>query len=519
MMRFRRFVVASEDDVATKIGVKVMKRGGNVVDAAVATALTLCITKIASNGIGGYGGFMLINLVSEGELALIDYNTRAPKAAHETIYEFIEEHVAGWSVHNNENEEGFRSISVPGTLAGLELALEEYGTMNISQLLNYVLGVIHNGIRVDKLLRRAIIKNLAKLRKFKETSRLLLVNGKVPPLDHLIDLRGLINVLEIVSKRGVSEFYNGEIGEVLAKYLESNNSLLTFDDLQRYTPIISKPFSYELDEYTILVPRDCSGGITVLQILGAFNLIDEKGQSVYAKVREIVNIMRNSWRDRLKYLGDPEYISVSYPSLLSESRLRKLLEERSLVKEKGEEGPGEGDTIHLVVMSANGDAVSLSQTLRSAFGSGVTIPRYDIILNNGMGLFDPRPRKANSIAPLKRPLSNMCPVIVLRDDVTYCSLGSPGGRSIISVLSLILINLLIYERKLEYALFAPRFHTISFGPVYLDNKVDVYVERKLVKEGYKVKRAPKIGGPAVCALIDRDNRLLAACERGTPLGS
>lgn len=517
--KFKRFAIATDDEIASRVGLRILKRGGNVVDAAVAIALTLCVTKIASNGIGGYGGFMLLNLPNEGELAIIDYNTRAPKMAREDVYEFIEEHIAGWKVTNNENEEGFRSISIPGTLAGLGLALEEYGNMNMNQILDYVISVTRRGVVIDELLRRAIIRNLAKLRKFKETTKLLLVNGEAPPLGHTITMRGLINALEIISRRGVDEFYNGEIGEKLANYLEDNDSLLTFEDLQRYSPTISKPLSYKLDEYTILVPRDCSGGVTTLQILGSLNLIEEKGSSPYDRIEELVNIMRNAWRDRLKYLGDPDYFSVPYPLLLAESRLRELLEEKSLKRSGTEESSlGEG-TIHLVVMSSDGDAVSLSQTLRSSFGSGVTVPGYDIILNNGMGLFDPRPDRANSIAPLKRPLSNMCPVIVLKDDATYCSLGSPGGRRIISIVSLLLINLLIYDKGLDYALSAPRIHTVSFGHVYLDNRVERRVELKLIKEGHKVRRVSKIAGPAVCILMEDGRKLLAACERGVPLGT
>lgn len=517
VMKFKKFAIATNDEIAARVGLKTFKRGGNVVDAAVATALTLCVTKIASNGIGGYGGFMLLNLPSEGELALIDYNTRAPKAARDDTYEFVEEHVAGWKVVDNENEEGFRSISIPGTLAGLNLALEEYGNMNMSQILSYVVEVARRGIIVDRSLRRSISRSLAKLRKFKETTKLLLVNGEPPPLNYTINMKGLVNALEVISKRGVSEFYSGEIGEKLTSYLEDNDSLLAFDDLQRYSPTISKPLSYELDEYTILVPRDCSGGVTTLQIVASFNLIEDKGSSPYDKVRELVNIMRNSWRDRLKYLGDPDYFSVPYSSLLSENRLRELLEEKSL-KYSNRGSYTEEGTIHLVVMSSNGDTVSLSQTLRSAFGSGVTAPYYDIILNNGMGLFDPRPRRANSIAPFKRPLSNMTPVIVLKDDSTYCSLGSPGGRGIISIVSLLLINLLIYNKELSRALFAPRVHTVSFGHVYLDNKVEKGVELKLVEEGYKIVRVSRIGGPAACALIENEEKLLVACERGVPLG-
>jgi len=518
-MRFKRFTIVTDDEIAARVGLKIIKRDGNVVDAAVATALTLCITRMASNGIGGYGGFMIINLPSEGETALIDYNTRAPKAAREITYEFIEEHVAGWRVMDNENEEGFKSISIPGTLAGLELAVEEFGTMNMSQLLKYVINVVRSGIRVDELLRRSIAKNLAKLRKFRETAKLLLVNGEVPPLGHLINIKGLLNALEMISMKGIDEFYNGEIGEKLTKYLEDNDSLLTFEDLQRYSPTISKPFSYELDNYTILVPRDCSGGITTLQIVGSFSLIDEKGSSIYDRVEELVNIMRNSWKDRLRYLGDPDYTSILYSSLLSESRLRRLLEEGSTIKGRTVGRYEEGGTIHLIVMNTEGDVVSLSQTLRSAFGSGVTIPEYDIILNNGMGLFDPRPGRANSIAPFKRPLSNMCPIVVLKDDSTYCSMGSPGGRSIISITSLFLVDLLIYNKKLEHIISAPRIHTIAFGPVYLDSKVSTQTEMKLAEKGYKVKRVTKIGGPTACALIENSHKLLAACERGTPLGA
>jgi len=515
VLRFRRFAVAADDEVAAEVGARVLRRGGNVVDAVVASALALCVTRVDCCGLGGYGGFMVVSMESAGEVAVVDFNTRAPIAAHERVYRFIGEHVEGWRTADRESEQGLRSISVPAVLAGLMRASEELGAVDVSDAISTAARLARSGLTVDRRLSSAIAESAGKVRRDRHASALFLVGGGAPPPGRVLSLRGLAGLLEELA-RDPYDLYAGDAGESLGAYVEEGGGLLTFDDLQRYSPTISSPLSYEVDERAVLVPRDCSGGLTALQVLGGCSPVREGVADVLEVAEDVVNVLRNAWAVRLSRLGDPDYASVPYASLLSEKALRALMEERA--KPPPLPGLPSGASAGAVAATSDGDAAALSLSLGAPFGSGVVVPGLDLLMNNGMALFDPRPGRPNSIAPGKRPLSNLCPAIVLREGVAESALSFAGGRAAVSLTGIALARHLVYGQPLWRSLTAPRLHAVHSGPVFIDEGVSAEVERRLRAAGHAVRRLRRVGGPAVAASVDESGRVVAASDAAPPAG-
>ncbi len=514
MLRFRRFAVAADDEVAAEVGARVLRRGGNVVDAVVASALALCVTRVDCCGLGGYGGFMVVSMESTGEVAVVDFNTRAPRAAHERVYRFVEEHVEGWRTADRENEQGLRSISVPAVLAGLVRASEELGTVDVSDAVSAAARLARSGLTVDRRLSSAIAESAGKVGRDRHASALFLVGGSAPPPGRVLSLRGLARLLEGLAMDPY-DLYAGDAGESLGAYVEEGGGLLTFDDLQRYSPAVSSPLSYEVDERAVLVPRDCSGGLTALQVLGACSLVGEGVADVLEAAEDVVSALRSAWAVRLSRLGDPDYVSVPYASLLSERALRSLVE--------GAQAPPlpglpSGASASAVAVTSDGDAAALSLSLGAPFGSGVVVPGLDLLMNDGMALFDPRPGRPNSIAPGKRPLSNLCPAIVLREGVAESALSVAGGRAAVSLTGIALARHLMCGQPLWRSLAAPRLHAVHSGPVFIDEGVSAEVERRLRAAGHAVRRLRRVGGPAVAASVDESGRVIAASDAAPPAG-
>lgn len=476
-VRARRGMVASTNEVASRIGVEIMKRGGNAVDAAIAVAFALAVTHPAAGNLGG-GGFMMIRL-KDGRTTAIDYREMAPAAAHRDVYldkngKLIEGE--GGSLI------GYRAAGVPGTVRGMELALKKYGSGKLtwSQLVDPARRLAANGFTVTHSLARSLRNTKDYLSKYAETKRIYLKGGALYNEGELFRQPELAATFARLQRFGPDEFYEGETARRIAADMKRNNGLMTLDDLRGYvakerTPLRGNYRGHEI----ISMPPPSSGGAVLIEMLNILEGFDLRSLEASSSDRYhlMAEAMRRAFADRAEYMGDTDFVKVPIAGLIDKSYARTL---RSTIKtdrasSSAEVGAGRpagyesDDTTHFTVVDAQGNAVANTYTLNDSYGSSATVKGTGILLNNEMDDFAAKPGTANmygliqgernAVAPRKRPLSAMTPTIVLRKDGTlWFTIGSPGGPTIINTVLCVITNVIDYDMNIQQAIDAPRIH-------------------------------------------------------------
>lgn len=466
----RNAMVVSAEPNATRVGVDVLKSGGNAVDAAVAVGLTLAVTHPLAGNLGG-GGFMLIRF-ADGRSTFIDFRERAPQSATRDMY------LDADGKPSDESVVGYRASGVPGTVRGLGVALEKYGSKKWRDLVRPAQQIAQDGFPISYLLAGAIRGN-DRLPRFEESKQIFLKGGKAPEYDDILRQRDLAKTLARLAKQGPDEFYTGRTAELIARDMQRKGGLITLADLAGYKPTEREPVRGTYRGYEILsAPPPSSGGAGVIQMLNMLEPTNfaDAGPGSAAAIHRIAEAMRRYFADRAAYFGDTDFIQMPMAKLLDKdyARSRYADFDPAHASTSTAVGPGLGpwresyETTHFSIVDAKGNAVSVTYTLNGLFGSGVTIAGTGIVMNNEMDDFTAKVGEpnmygvlqspANGIEPGKRPLSAMTPMIVARDGKPFLVTGAPGGPTIISTVLQNIVNVIDFGMDVQAAADAPRFH-------------------------------------------------------------
>lgn len=465
-------MVVSAERIASEVGVQILKRGGNAVDAAVATGFALAVVHPAAGNIGG-GGFMVIRL-ADGRTTAIDYREKAPSAAHEKMY--LDENGV---LIRNLNHNGYLAVGVPGTVAGFTLALEKFGTMSLEELIEPAIHLAEEGFPVSYAVSQKLKNLVDEFKKYPASARAFLKNGEAPyqPGEILVQ-KELAATLKRIAKHGREGFYSGHTAELIERDMKAHGGLITKEDLAAYQAVIRRPIETTYRGYTIYsMPPPSSGGVTLsimLNILEGYDLV-ELGYNSAAYIHLVVEAMRRAYADRAKYLGDPDFNpNMPVDWLISKKHAEEHRRTIGLTK-TSESDPLRCDwnmesieTTHFSVVDAQGNAVSNTYTIEQLYGSKIVVEGAGFLLNNEMGDFNPWPghtdstgligTRPNLIRSGKRMLSSMTPTIVTKDGETFMVIGSPGGRKIINIVLQAILNVVDFGMNIFEAIDAPRFH-------------------------------------------------------------
>ena len=467
-------MVVTAQHLATRVGVDVLKDGGNAIDAAVAVGYALAVVYPAAGNLGG-GGFMTIQF-TDGRKTFLDFREKAPLAATANMY--LD---AAGNVVKGLSTSGHLAVAVPGTVAGLEMALAKYGTMKRAALIAPAIKYAHDGFVLEQGDADLFATATADFKKDAATAAIFLNHGEAFAPGQKLVQRDLAATLKLISEKGEEGFYKGPVGAAIAASSQAGKGIITQADLDQYKTRELKPVECTYRGYGVVsAPPPSSGGVVIceiLNILEGYPLKDLGFRSAQA-VHYQIEAMRHAYVDRNSYLGDPDFVKNPLDRLLDKAYAAKL---RALI-DPGKAGvskdikPGvaphvirEGsNTTHYSIIDKQGNAVSVTYTLNDWFGARVTAAKTGVLLNNEMDDFTSKigvpnlyglvQGAANAIAPGKRPLSSMSPTIVTKDGQPVMVVGTPGGSRIITAVLHTLINVIDYGMNVQEAVDAPRFH-------------------------------------------------------------
>ncbi len=521
-------MVVSSDSLATKVGIEILKKGGNAVDAAVAVGFALAVTYPQAGNIGG-GGFMVIRMAN-GETITIDYREKAPLKAHEDM--FLDEE---GNFNPEKSQIGYLSVGVPGSVAGLLLALEKYGTMSRKEVLNPAIKLAEKGFIVNEGLANAFKNAFEHFKKFPSTMKYFSKNGEPYKEGDRLIQKDLARVLKLIRDKGRDGFYKGKVADLIVAEMKRGGGIITHEDLENYQPVIRKPVVGTYRGYEIIsMGPPSSGGVCLIELLNILENFDLKkyGFGSSYTIHYLVEAMKRVYADRAEYLGDPDFVEIPLEKLLSKEYARTIADEidtffatpsskiaRSVSPTK--EG---SHTTHYSVVDKWGNVVSVTTTINSYFGSMVAVDGAGFFLNNEMDDFSAKPgtpnqfgllgNKANSIQPGKRMLSSMTPTIVLKNGKPFLVLGSPGGSTIITSVLQVILNVIDFGMNIQEAIDAPRIHHQWYPDVlyYEKRGLPLDVIENLKKRGHKLEERRGFQGEVQAILIDENGFKYGAAD-------
>jgi len=467
-------MVSTENSYATEAGLKVLKEGGNAVDAAVTIGFTLAVTYPRAGNLGG-GGFMLVYLKDKDEVIAIDYREKAPFKAQRDMY--LDEN---GNVDQDKSQNSLLSAGVPGTVAGLTLALEKYGTISLERAIQPAIDLAKNGFSLDQEFINSLDNAKQSMQMSPASMKIFYgQNGESYNFGDVLIQSDLAWSLEQISEKGRDAFYQGEIGDKIASFMNKNRGLITKDDLKKYKPVIRDPVEGEYRGYKIYsMPPPSSGGVHIIQMLNILEYfpLSSFGHNTAKTIHIYTETMKHAYAMRSKYLGDPDFHPVPFAELTSKELANQIKNQINIgkaaaIKDISPIGPviDEGiNTTHFSVVDSGGNAVSNTYTLNFSYGSKITVPGTGILLNNEMDDFSAKPGepnafglvggKYNAIEPEKRMLSSMSPTIVMKDGTLFLVTGSAGGSRIITTVLQLILNLIDFDMNIAEATNAARVH-------------------------------------------------------------
>jgi gamma-glutamyltranspeptidase/glutathione hydrolase len=516
-----RGMVVSVHELGSQAGAEILRKGGNAVDAAIATGFALAAVYPSAGNLGG-GGFMLIHLADGARQAGIDYRETAPGAATREMYQNPDGSVM---TDLGSSRLGWRASGVPGTVAGFALAFEKYGSGRVSwaELIEPA-----RRLAAGHPLTAGAIATLERaapmLERFPDSKRIHLDGGSGWRPGDIWRQPELAETLARLQQGGPREFYEGETARRIDAAMRANGGTVTAEDLGRYRAIERPPLrqAYRGHEVVVL-PPPCSGGITIFQMLAMIEPYDVRamGRDSAARHHLFAEAMRRAFRDRIEYLGDPAFVRVPVERMLDRgylaARMADFRPDRATPSEAVAPGLGPQEsleTTHFSVVDADGNAVSNTYTLRNSFGSGVTIPGTGVLMNNVMddlaakvgvpnmhGLMQ---GPANAIEPGKRALSSMTPALVLKDGRLLLVTGSPGGPTIINTVFQVITNVIDFDLPVMQAVEAARIHHQWQPDELVHERFGMSPDsaEKLRAQGHKVVDSGRYQGAAETIWID-----------------
>jgi gamma-glutamyltranspeptidase/glutathione hydrolase len=531
-----RAVVASNHPLASAAGVEALTRGGNAVDAAVATLFALSVVEPMM--VTPFGaGFFVIRDGRSGEVTTIDNYAAVPAAAREDMFEPIPGSL-DYETAGRENDIGYRAVATPGNLKGWAHAVERYGRLPLAELIEPAIRYAAGGFAASEYLVGRIVDQQTALKRFAATAAVFLPGGRPPAVGQHIVRTDYARTLRQIADEGPETMYTGALARLIADDMAANGGLITLDDLAGYRVYERPPVrgSYRGYEIVSMGPPSSGGThiIQVLNLLEAFPVGQEGlrfGSAAY--VHLFAEALKVAFADRRRYMADPERHHVPVDRLSSKEYAAQRRQEIDPAR-AGDPAAGEfaevagflggegASTTHCTVIDDEGTIVSATQTAQSAFGARVTTPGTGMILNNCMLLMDPVPGRTNSIAPGKRILSSMSPTIVLKDGAPVMALGTPGGKRIFAAVTQAIINVLDFGMPLQQAVEAPRVWTQGAELELEDGFAGLDALRAaLHARGHRTTVVQKVAGGMNGVLIDEAGLLHgAACWRadGVPIG-
>ncbi len=521
--------VASAEPHATAVGMQVLKQGGNAVDAAVAVALALAVTHPQAGNLGG-GGFMVIRM-ADGRTAAIDFRERAPGSASADMYLKPD-----GTVDTDKVQFGASASGVPGSPAGLCLALEKFGSKPLAQLAAPAIRLAHDGFPVDQFLATALREEQAQLSRFPST-RKIFFHGNVPLQQGELLLQGdLAQTLERFALTGHAGFYTGRTAELITAAMQQGGGFVSAQDLAGYA---AKERPVQIGTYrgreVLTMPPPSSGGVALLQMLNLLEPSDLRGLgfggSQYCHL--LTEVMQRAYADRSRWLGDSDHYPVPVEGLISKE-YAAMLRKSIRTDRKSEVVPGlppggkeSDDTTHFSIVDEQGNAVACTTTINSTFGAMCVVEGAGFLLNNEMDDFSAKPSvpnqfglvggKANAIAPNKRMLSSMTPTIVLLNGKVELVLGSPGGSRIINSVLQVMLNVVDHGMPIDQAVRAPRIHH-QWLPNWISYEAQAIspdVRAKLESMGHMLAKTPmSIGQVSAIQILQSGERFAVADHRG-----
>lgn len=520
-------MVTSNHPLASLAGTEMLVKGGNAVDAAVATMFALSVVEPMMVTIFG-AGFVHIRL-ADGTSTVIDNYVTVPGAATPDMFE-AEPDTLDHKVKGHLNETGHLAVAVGGALKGWSAAVERFGRLSLAEVLAPAVRYAREGFRVSPYLHAITLMQEASLRRFPATAEVFLPNGRVPAVGQVIQRTDYANTLESIGKQGPDYLYHGPLGEAIASDMAANGGIITMRDIEGYEIFERQPVRGEYRGYEILgPPPPSSGPLHIIQMLNIFKSFDIAGMGFGTpeSVHLWSETMKIAFADRFRYVADPASTDVPVAWLTSDAyaseRRADIDMSRAQQFAAGESPASKGEsTTHCCATDEWGNVVATTNTLHLAFGSRVTVPGTGMLLNDCMELMDPVPGRTNSIAPGKRVLSSMSPTIVMKDDALFLTLGCPGGLKIFGSVAQALVNVIDHQMPLQTAFEAPRMW--DRGPVLELERGFANLpalRSNLEARGHRIETAMKVAGGMNGILRHPDGTLEgAACWRadGAPVG-
>ncbi|MGB8713205.1 MAG: gamma-glutamyltransferase [Onishia taeanensis] len=467
-------MVATSHFLASQVSHDVLAAGGNAVDAAVSAGFALAVTQPRSGNIGG-GGFMLISDETSGEVIAIDYREMAPSAATETMFQD-----ADGNAVTERSRFTHLAAGVPGTVAGLAMALEQYGTMSLAEALAPAIDLAENGFPLPQRFVDGIRDSRMNFEPWEASrAKFFKEDGSSYQVGDIFRQPDLAATLKRIADQGAREFYEGETAQLIVAEMQAHDGLITMEDLAAYQPIIREPSHGTYRGYDIYaMSPPSSGGAHIVQMLNILEDYDigAMGFNSAATIHVMAEAMKRAYADRSEYLGDTDFVSVPLEGITSKAYAAELRQGISMdeATPSATLAPGNplpyesNETTHFSIVDDNGLAVSNTYTINFSYGSGIVVDGAGFLLNNEMDDFSAKPGvpnaygliggEANKVEPGKRMLSSMTPTIVKKDGKNFLITGSPGGSRIITTTLQVLMNVIDHHMNIQSAVSAPRIH-------------------------------------------------------------
>jgi gamma-glutamyltranspeptidase/glutathione hydrolase len=512
-----RGMVVSSEPLATQAGREILLNGGNAVDAAVAVGFALAVTLPRAGNIGG-GGFMLIRSAGTGKMEIVDYREKAPSKAHQDMF------LKDGDVDSDLSQYSHLASGVPGTVAGLLMALDKYGSMSLKDVMEPAIRLAEEGFEMPDGMSKGIRSRRDRFRKWDSTRKIFFKpDGSDYETGDLFIQKDLAQTLRLISMEGRKGFYRGRTAALIVQQMETHGGWITEKDLADYRPVIREPVHGTYRGYDIFsVPPPGSGGVHIVQMLNVLEAYDiaSSGHNTAKTIHFMAEAMKRSFADRARYMGDPDFIEVPVSQLTSKSYAASLVKQihpdkatpSSDIHAGTIPGYESDETTHFSVVDYMGNVVSNTTTINFSYGSGIVVQGAGFLLNNEMDDFSAKPGapnaygltggNANAIEPGKRMLSAMSPVIVQKDGRPFIVTGSPGGPRIITTTLQVIVNVIDHHMNIQEAVNAPRIHHQWFpDEIRVEEGISLDTIGSLKRMGHTVNEKATMGR-ASSILID-----------------